>query len=357
MKTIKRRLYSNIEWYTYCHLVLFGSLLFTSCDLFNSEDNPDPDPPENVDIVIKPHDSFISQTNIEPVSFVIDDVIYKGTGSHYSANFEYNKTTFAKYDPISKESEFLADFPIGRIDAIGFTLNGKGYIGMGRTLITQGEWSLTGDRFKDMWEYDPETNKWIEVASLPSKARFGGVGFAIGDMGYIAGGNDGTIDEFDDPLLSKEVWRYNPTTGEWKRVADLPDDIGTHAASFVLNDKAYIVTGFLRDQSRPSKLYCYDPTTDEWLSRSSLPVKKWRAMSFTHRGKGYIYGSEEFGTEDPYQYDPITDKWKKLTTSEESFIGLTQSNGIAHVIQHRIFIGLGYNGRIFQSSIYEFKFQ
>ena len=46
-----------------------------------------------------------------------------------------------------------------RDDAVGFSINGKGYAGSGREI----GFALTNDFF----EYDPDTAQWTEVASLP----------------------------------------------------------------------------------------------------------------------------------------------------------------------------------------------
>lgn len=64
-----------------------------------------------------------------------------------------------------------ADFGgIERVDAIGFSIGTKGYIGTGRN-------SNTAAEYVDFWEYDPSTNTWTQKADfgggvyLPPKSR------------------------------------------------------------------------------------------------------------------------------------------------------------------------------------------
>ena len=75
---------------------------------------------------------------------------------------------------------------------VGFTINGKGY------LVTGGQ--TTGVK---VWEYNPATDLWIARTSFEGSARADAVGFAIGDLGYLTTGKNGTY-YFDD------LWSFDP---------------------------------------------------------------------------------------------------------------------------------------------------
>ena len=47
------------------------------------------------------------------------------------------------------------------IDAVGFSIGSKGYIGTG----------YNGSLYKDFWEYDPATNAWTQKADFGGTAR------------------------------------------------------------------------------------------------------------------------------------------------------------------------------------------
>src|ERR1041385_948282 len=63
-----------------------------------------------------------------------------------------------------------------RNGAVGFSVQGKGYIGLGED----------GYNLKnDFWEYDTTTNAWTQIANFPAAGRAETVGFSIGNKGYI----------------------------------------------------------------------------------------------------------------------------------------------------------------------------
>src|SRR5947207_3023464 len=66
-----------------------------------------------------------------------------------------------------------------RMEAVGFSIGGKGYIGTGY---------CGGCGFRDFWEYDPASNAWTQKADFPGTAELLAVGFSINSKGYIGTG-------------------------------------------------------------------------------------------------------------------------------------------------------------------------
>jgi N-acetylneuraminic acid mutarotase len=67
-----------------------------------------------------------------------------------------------------------ADFGgIPRADGIGFSIGNKGYMGTG----------YTGTYSTDWWEYDPATNTWTQKANFGGSGIVESVSFTIGSMG------------------------------------------------------------------------------------------------------------------------------------------------------------------------------
>jgi len=79
-----------------------------------------------------------------------------------------------------------------RDQAVGFSIDGKGYIGTG----------YDGNYKKDFWQYDPGSDSWSQKADFGGSARFEAVGFSIDGKGYI-----GTGDHGDE---KKDFWQYAP---------------------------------------------------------------------------------------------------------------------------------------------------
>jgi hypothetical protein len=97
---------------------------------------------------------------------------YIGTSSDASGNVG----DFWEYDPSANTWTRKADFPGAIGYAAGFSIGSKGYIGTGNTTAGSRRWFA---------EYDPATDTWTRKAHFPGGQRHGGVGFSIGDIGYL----------------------------------------------------------------------------------------------------------------------------------------------------------------------------
>lgn len=126
-------------------------------------------------------------------AFVINNMAYVGLGNN---NAVAQKDWYV-YDPSqdvwTQKLDFTTDqSSIARSYAVGFTINGKGY-------ITTGDAST-----KDVWEYDPTADTWTTRGVFEGSSRTYGIGFAIGSKGYVTTGKSGTS-PFDD------LWQFDPT--------------------------------------------------------------------------------------------------------------------------------------------------
>src|SRR4051812_42050015 len=81
----------------------------------------------------------------------------------------------------------MTSMPAGmeRDRAISFSINGKGYFGLGS--------DPSGAVFDDLWEYDPIANSWTQKASIvsPYAARNRAFSFVLNGKGYFGCGWDG----------------------------------------------------------------------------------------------------------------------------------------------------------------------
>jgi N-acetylneuraminic acid mutarotase len=50
---------------------------------------------------------------------------------------------------------------------------------------------------KDTYAYDAASDTWAEKAPFTGVERNGTIGFSIGNIGYVGGGNDGTNNSTD----------------------------------------------------------------------------------------------------------------------------------------------------------------
>ncbi|WP_417942529.1 Kelch repeat-containing protein [Flavobacterium sp. RS13.1] len=132
--------------------------------------------------------------------FIINDKAYLGTGVNNSVNqvdfWEFNPTTevWTRLRDIDQDDDddysWNDDYAITRSNASSFSLNGLGYI-------------VGGEGIKTVWEYNPSTDTWVERTALEGASRTDAVGFAINNRGFLMLGRIGTT-YFDD------AWEFKP---------------------------------------------------------------------------------------------------------------------------------------------------
>ena len=134
-------------------------------------------------------------TNLIPgswwgTSFVINNKAY------YIPSFS---TTLYQFDPVTGIVTIKAPFiGVGRIAAAGFSVRGKGYVGLGTTGFD------TPNDLKDFYFYDPILNVWDTIPkSFPGARRHFVPCVTIGDNVYFGTGTNGTN--------LADFWAY-----EWK---------------------------------------------------------------------------------------------------------------------------------------------
>ncbi len=162
------------------------------------------------------------------VVFTIGSYAYIGTGSNSAP-----LNTWVVFDPAAdyeKEAAYawqtlLANNPTTkRVGAIAFSINGKGYFGLGKDHNDD----ETGTFLKDFWEFTPNSDKpaegsWAKKADFPGEARANAVAFVIGSQGYVGSGDniDGNPDggSYTGQLFS-DFYRYDPFNDRWIKVRD-----------------------------------------------------------------------------------------------------------------------------------------
>jgi N-acetylneuraminic acid mutarotase len=199
------------------------------------------------------------------------------------------------------------------------------------------------DRFSDLWEYNPSSERWTQKASLPAASRDHSAVFAIGPMAYIVGGMTCQGNDCGD---LKEVWEYDQRADRWRRKADMPETL-VWSAYFVLNGKGYIGAGGQSQQKIVKNFWEYDPQTDKWTRMAEFPgLVRFRAVGFSINGKGYFAtGTESIAQtsasvlNDIWEYDPQTNAW----TQRPGFSGPARGAAVGFVLGSRVYIGTGVN--------------
>ncbi len=275
------------------------------------------------------------------VSFVMgegdSEAVFVGTGY----NGKDVLKTFYKYS-ITRGWEQIEDFPgEARKEAVAFVANGKAYVGTG---VDEDD-----NRFSNFYEYTPATDlegkevgTWnqVPITNFPGSERQGAVAFSIGNVGYVGTGY-GRLENEDRSLL-KDFYKYE--NGTWSSVI-FKGEKSKNATTFVINEKAYLVSG----EGSSKDVWEFDPTKG-WTPKESLDkdnkltdVQRISAVSFVINNKGYIATGGNPGlSREVWEYDPSKDQWVEKTPLETEVN--SRQDAVGFTIQGRGFIATGYNG-------------
>lgn len=190
---------------------------------------------------------------------------------------------------------------------IGFAIGNYGYMGFGTD---------DGSDYSDLYRFDPASNTWTQMASM-------GVGLGnlvsmvIGDKAYVGIGMDGDLPTGN----SGQFYEYDPSTDTWTRKGDFPGVARQGAFAFTIGGLGYVALGASGllpvDQY---DVWQYDPSNDTWTQKANFPAvggdrfPTWGTAFSPDNKVGYVVGSAGFdiSTELVWRYDPASDSWTQL---------------------------------------------
>ncbi|MEA2042466.1 MAG: hypothetical protein U9N85_07930 [Bacteroidota bacterium] len=219
---------------------------------------------------------------------VYKDFVYIGSGFSVNGNDTIREKEFWRWEIQADDWVKLKDGSvfsgIGREEAIAFTIDGKGYFGLGEKSTIE---------FDDFWQFDPTLTDsdhpqgtWLQMTSFRPGPRTKAATFTIADNGFVCCGQD------RDGLYTNDLWMFKQTTngnGDWVEKAPFPSTARIDAAGFTIEDFGYIGTGIDRD-SLCSDFWRYNPFTDTWLQRAFYTGGPRRSAV----GEGIKYGENDF---------------------------------------------------------------
>jgi N-acetylneuraminic acid mutarotase len=280
---------------------------------------------------------FGGTARMNAVGFSIGSKGYIGTGNDGQS---YRKD-FWEYDPTANTWTQKADFGGGpRAHAVGFCIESKGYIGTGHD---------DKSAKKDFWEYDPIANKWTQKADFGGTARMYAVGFSIGNKGYIGIGSG-------DYYYERDFWEYDPAANKWTQKADFGGGERNHSVGFSIGNKGYIGTGWGHGPLSAKDFWEYDPAANKWTQKADFGgMRRLYAVGFSIGSKGYIgAGMENFSDlKDFWEYDPTANKW----TQKADFGGGPREGAVGFSIGNRGYVGTGlqYGGSGYHDDLWAYS--
>lgn len=151
--------------------------------------------------------------------------------------------------------------------------------------------------------YDVEADRWSRGVDLPV-ARAEGVAESVDDRVHVIGGRVRAHPDahtFNEHVDSTRHDILDPSTGTWTAGAPAPTARNS-AASAVIDGEIYVVGGrrFALDDDGTARqvnvpdLEVYDPETDTWETRAPMPEARGGLAATEHNGRLYVFGGEQW---------------------------------------------------------------
>ncbi len=243
-----------------------------------------------------------AQLRLQHVAFTINNKGYIGMGSS-------TKKDLWEYDPVENAWTQKASYPgSGNSSNMAcFVIKGKAYAGMGYTSITNAS--------NEFYEYDPAENSWGEIADFPGDNRSDFVYFNTDNYGYVG------LGRANSPVVFKDVYQYNPEDDSWNKIADYPDSARYYSFGFSIGNEGFIGGGRGVDNDYSSSFYSYTESGG-WEKEATLPFTassinnnvNSQSFTFTIKDQGFF---ELFGV-GQYQFDASEGKRSWTSTTSRS---------------------------------------
>jgi len=199
-----------------------------------------------------------------------------------------------------------AKMPEPRKFEAAFPLNGKIYC------VTSGD--DTGKDGGRIYEYSPATDLWAKKRAVKIARHSSGFGAVNGRI-YTIGGLLEQQPAAGTSPLAGTLEEYNPVTDTWRQRASLPRP-RLFAVGAGANGKLYAIGGVAQGDSRMfhSRFVDeYDPKTDRWTARADMPIESRAYRVAVANEKIYLIGGADRNfsrlLSAVYEYDPASDSW------------------------------------------------
>lgn len=240
---------------------------------------------------------------------------------------------------IAGSNEWIKKEKVGgskRERGVGFAVGNRGYIGLGQDTANL--------MLKDLWQYDPSTDTWTQKATFPGVGRRDAISFVIGTKAYVGTGID-NADAFPGNILF-DFYEYDAVTNVWTMKAPYANGSGSpvyFATGFSVSGKGYVACGKIGPSFYTNALWEYNPSTNSWMPRAAYPGGvRYGLSSFTLGNFGYVgIGLDEnYFVQDFWKYNPSTNTWTQIS----SFPGSARYSSSTFSIGNRGFVACGTDG-------------
>lgn len=186
-------------------------------------------------------------------------------------------------------------------------LNGKVYAIGGSTRVLDD--LATGE------VYDPATDRWSAIATMPSGVNHNSA-VALNGKIYIVGGFSGRPPGATGPRVHQgaeaHLQEYDPISNTWRKLAPMKSPRGSVGAA-ALDGKIHALGGRGRDVGTVTTHAVYDPAANSWSDRAPMPTARDHMATIAVNGRIHVVGGRLNERDDNVAnhdiYDPETNSW------------------------------------------------
>lgn len=179
-------------------------------------------------------------------------------------------------------------------------------------LLVYGGWNSLDPRFRDLWQYDPEENRWREISTggePPKRFRHGVAWDRQEQHMYIYAGCCGPNGKKED------LWRYDAEDHSWRELnPGSPKPSGRNRLNdqmlWVPSHEAFVVYGGRGECPLLNDLWSYVPRQKQWVELSeggsANPLQRTDHKAAALNGRVYSFGgcNGSRQTADLVRFDP-----------------------------------------------------
>lgn len=228
--------------------------------------------------------------------------------------------------------------PTGRLDLAAATVTNAA--GQSIVYAIGGRRSTGAAALATVTAYNVATNTWTSRRSLPRPLyRTNGAGVIDGKI-YVSGGCYSSDCIYSPP--TSRLYVYDPTTNTWTQKRSVPS-ISDGGVTGVMRGKLYVLTPCFYDQGGPYYSSCdpwhfyrYNPVTDRWATLPSPPTGIGLfGMGGVIDGKFYAMGQSPTDAVDGMLavYDPATNRWAMKTP-----LARTRFGSAVVALNHKMYV-------------------
>ena len=177
---------------------------------------------------------------------------------------------------------------------------------------------------------------WSDKTTMPGPRADASSAVMNGKLYVFGGYGPGFVSD-----VRTETYLYDPTSDGWTQKASMPSNHSYAAVACSIGPKAYIFGGIDNSNNWDGykTLYIYDTLTDSWSVGADVPVTTGMhsASAIEYNGKIYLMGGWRNGdtSGDVTVYDPATDTYdisKASMPTPRRFFSLSEVDGILYAI-------------------------